>query len=73
MTSDEQEAQSRKYSDDVVILLPLSSGKVAVFNNARQLERIVDPPVTDLSVSITHRVTTPTRRPTFNPEIELDL
>ncbi|SRR6266550_2585011 len=38
MTSDEQEALSRKYSDDVILLLPLKSGdRVAVFNNAREL------------------------------------
>lgn len=37
MTTDEQEALSRKYSDDVILLLPLKSGSWAVFNNAREL------------------------------------
>ena len=37
MTRDEQEALSRLYSDDVIRLLPLSSGAIAVFNNARDL------------------------------------
>ena len=37
MTPDEQEALSRLYSDDIIRLLPLSSGAVAVFNNAREL------------------------------------
>lgn len=34
---DVQEALSRKYSDDVIMLLPLKSHKVAVFNAARDL------------------------------------
>lgn len=42
MTPDEQEALSRKYSDDVIILLPLKSGHVAVFNSARELCGIDD-------------------------------
>lgn len=37
MTRDEQEALSRAHSDDVIRLLPLKSGAVAVFNNARDL------------------------------------
>ncbi len=37
MTEDEQEALSRKYSDDVILLLPLESGRIAVLNNAREL------------------------------------
>lgn len=37
MNKDEQEALSRAHSDDVIRLLPLSSGAVAVFNNAREL------------------------------------
>ena len=41
MTPDEQEALSRVYSNDVMILLPLSSGSIAVFNNARTLCGIV--------------------------------
>ena len=41
MTSDEMEAESGKYSNRVLILLPLTSGLVAVFNNARQRQAIV--------------------------------
>jgi len=37
MTVDEQEALSRKYSDDVILLLPLENGRIAVLNNAREL------------------------------------
>lgn len=43
MSPDEQEALSRKYSDDVIILLPLGSGQVAVFNAARKLCGFVVP------------------------------
>ncbi len=43
MTRDEQEALSRLYSDDIIRLLPLSSGAVAVFNNARDLCGILPP------------------------------
>lgn len=43
MTKDEQEALSRLYSDDIIRLLPLSSGAVAVFNNARDLCAILHP------------------------------
>jgi hypothetical protein len=37
LSKDKQEALSRKYSNDVVIMLPLSSGNIAIFNNAREL------------------------------------
>jgi hypothetical protein len=37
MSPDEQEAQSRKYGRDVIVLLPLRSGRVAVLNAAREL------------------------------------
>lgn len=40
MTSEEQEALSRKYSNEVVMLLRLSSGSIAVFNAARELVSI---------------------------------
>jgi hypothetical protein len=36
MSPDEQEARWRKYSDDRIILLPLKSGAVAIFNNAAE-------------------------------------
>ena len=42
MSPNVMEAESRKYSNDVIIVLPLSSGKLAVFNAARQLAGIVD-------------------------------
>lgn len=37
MTPDEQEALSRKYSNDIVMLLPVASGRVAVLSFNRQL------------------------------------
>jgi UPF0288 family protein (methanogenesis marker protein 3) len=43
MTPDEQEARWRKYSDDRIILLPLKSGNIAVFNNAAEFCGIVEP------------------------------
>jgi hypothetical protein len=43
MSPDEQEARSRRYSNDVIMLLPLSEhGKIAVFNRAGDLCGIVD-------------------------------
>lgn len=41
MTRNEQEALSRCYGNDILILLPLSSGNIAVFNAARTLCGIV--------------------------------
>ncbi len=38
--ADEYEARSNRYSNRVIILLPLSSGNVAVFNSARELTGI---------------------------------
>ena len=63
MTIDEQEAESRKYSDEVIILLPLASGKCAVFNAARQLQRISNfpPDLFDLEV----------KPPQYQPRISL--
>src|SRR6266852_3922048 len=37
MSTDEQEALSRKYSNDLILLLPLKSGNLAVLNTAREL------------------------------------
>lgn len=34
---DVQEALSRRYSDDIIMLLPLRSSRLAVFNAAREL------------------------------------
>lgn len=43
MTPDEQEALSRRYSNDIIILLPLKSGNIAVFNNeSRKLCGIIE-------------------------------
>lgn len=43
MTRDEQEAGSRRYGNDVIILLPLESGNVAVLNCCREVCGIVNP------------------------------
>lgn len=40
MHSEEMEALSRKYTNDVVMLLKLSTGSIAVFNAARELQSI---------------------------------
>lgn len=37
MTKDEQEALSKNYSSDMIQLLPLSSGSIAVFNRGGEL------------------------------------
>jgi len=37
MTPDEQEALSRKHSNDVLLILSLKSGRFAVFNRAFEL------------------------------------
>lgn len=42
MTADELEALSRKYSNDVVIILPLKSTRWAVFDNQRRLCAVVE-------------------------------
>jgi hypothetical protein len=39
-----QEALSRKYGNDVVILLPLKRGGIAIFNSGRELCGFVFPP-----------------------------
>jgi hypothetical protein len=38
---DVQEALSRRYSDDIALILPLKSCKLAIFNNARELCGII--------------------------------
>lgn len=42
MEPDEQEALSRFYSPDTVMLLPLKSGRTAVFNRAGELCGYID-------------------------------
>jgi hypothetical protein len=37
MTKDEQEALSRFYAPEAIRLVPLKSGAIAVFNNAKEL------------------------------------
>jgi hypothetical protein len=37
MSPDEQEARSRRYAHERIVLLPLSSGNIAVFNCAGDL------------------------------------
>lgn len=44
MSPDEQEARSRRYCNDVIMLLPLSSGAIAIFNRAGDLCNILEPP-----------------------------
>lgn len=39
---DEQEALSRRYGAGVVMVLPLESGRLAVFGQDRQLRRVVE-------------------------------
>lgn len=41
MTPSERQAESRKYSNAVVLVLPLDNGEFAVYNNARELSEIV--------------------------------
>lgn len=47
MSPDEQEARSRRLSNDVIMLLPLQGGNIAVFNRAGELCGIVEPLVWD--------------------------
>ncbi len=44
MTTEEQEALSGRYGNDIILVLPLRSGNVAVFNSARELCGIVEAP-----------------------------
>lgn len=42
MTTDELQAESRKYLDTRIILVPLDSGRFAVYNNAAELCAILE-------------------------------
>ncbi len=54
-----QEALSRKYGNDVIILLPLNqSDGVAIFNNARELCGFVDDALEEDVLAIWHPPTT---------------
>lgn len=50
MTPQELEAESRKYGNDIVMLLKLSDGSFAVFNAARVLQFFSDPHTSTTSV-----------------------
>lgn len=39
---EEFEASAKRYSNDCVIIVPLSSGRFGVFNNAREFHFVVD-------------------------------
>ncbi len=43
MTPDEQEALSRRYGEGALIVLPLKSGRLAIFGSDRQLISIQEP------------------------------
>lgn len=44
MTQDEQEALSRAHGRDVIVVLPLKSGNIAVYNAKRELCGILESP-----------------------------
>lgn len=69
MTDDQQEAESRKYSNDAVVLLKLRSGRIAVFNATLKLDRIIEAFPFDFTVI---PVEPPPRR-AFNSNVEVDL
>jgi hypothetical protein len=73
MSPDEQEARWRKYSDDVIMLLPLKSGSVAVFNSARELCDIMyldDPEIKGFMSDIVAHWYPPAARPKQRPSLE---
>jgi hypothetical protein len=43
MTQDEMDAENRKYLDSRIILVPLRSGRFAVYNNAGELCAVMEP------------------------------
>lgn len=43
MTQDEMDGENRKYLDSRIILVPLRSGRFAVYNNAGELCAVVPP------------------------------
>lgn len=67
MTDAEIEAESRKYSLDVIIMLPLRDGRWAVFNAARQLQYISINPLSRL-----HEVQPPALRLSRRPALTLE-
>lgn len=72
MDSQIQEAESRKYSNDAVVLLPLSGGQWALFNNARQLLAIGSWEYLIAAAAIAPRTVRPTHEPTATIPINLE-
>ena len=71
MNSEEMEALSRKYSNDVVMLLVLSTGSIAVFNAARELQSICRSD--DLRAHVSAVESVPVKvRPTAITKLEVD-
>jgi len=73
VAKDEQEALSRLYSDDVIRLLPLSSGAIAVFNNARELCGIIHPHEIPSAIQAIKEVWYPPKKPQLPTLEELGL
>lgn len=61
MTDDQQEAESRKYGNSVLMVLPLASGRWAVFDAARSLHHIVT--AEELLFALCHMPPIPSRAP----------
>jgi hypothetical protein len=62
VTTDELQAESRKYLDTRIILVPLDSGRVAVYNNAAELCGILSRDATLHDTWWTWRAPTPVRK-----------
>lgn len=60
---DVQEALSRRYGNDIIMLLPLKSGKVAVFNCARELCAVIKPAHDDDEYHTWGRITDSVKQP----------
>lgn len=71
---DVQEALSRKYSDDVIMLLPLKNGTLAVWNSARELCGFVHRSVNGPFWNEIERVWHPPKpvTPQAKPPVDLD-
>jgi hypothetical protein len=73
---DVQEALSRRYSDDIIMLLPLKSGAIGVLNSARELCGILNDLLDSRDLNITEILDMwhpPTAAPTFTkPPVDLE-
>lgn len=70
---DVQEALSRRYSDDIIMLLPLKSGAIGVFNAARELCGLLAHDEDDDWPSIQRVWYPPTAAPTLTkPPVDLE-